>query len=98
MSSLKNPAVERLAAEKRRDAVVDFLKDRVWPTLPEHEVGRVLTRAEEDAILGYGPDGPVADMAGDDPEKTDRPVATLRGSATARPRMTTDEILALTRR
>ncbi len=62
MSNLKNPAVERLAAEKRRAAVVAD-----------------------------------ADVAGDDAAKTDRPVATLRGSATARPRMTTDEILALTR-
>ena len=41
----------------RREAVVTFLKKRVWPTLPKSELGRVLTRAEEDAILGYGPDG-----------------------------------------
>lgn len=41
----------------RRAAVLTFLKKRVWPALPKHEVGRALTREEEDAILGYGPEG-----------------------------------------
>ena len=85
--NIKNPTVERLAAEvarmtgeskteairkallerksrmsrapagDRRAAVLAFLKKRVWPALPKREVGRALTRAEEDAILGYGPEG-----------------------------------------
>jgi hypothetical protein len=29
----------------------------VWPTLPDAERGRRLTRAEEDDVLGFGPDG-----------------------------------------
>lgn len=41
----------------RRAAVLSFLKKRVWPGLPKGQVGRALTRQEEDAILGYGPDG-----------------------------------------
>jgi antitoxin VapB len=44
-------------AEDRRAAVLAFLKKRVWPVLPKREVGRALTRAQEDAILGYGPGG-----------------------------------------
>jgi antitoxin VapB len=44
-------------AEDRRAAVLSFLKKRVWPSLPKREIGRALTRAEEDAILGYGPEG-----------------------------------------
>ena len=44
-------------AGDRRAAVLSFLKKRVWPSLPKGETGRRLTRAEEDAILGYGPDG-----------------------------------------
>ena len=41
----------------RRTAVLTFLQKRVWPALPKRQVGRALTRAEEDAILGYGPEG-----------------------------------------
>lgn len=40
-----------------RAAVVGFLKKRVWPGVPKTELGRALTRQQEDAILGYGPDG-----------------------------------------
>ena len=41
----------------RRARVLRFLEKKVWPTVPESQVGRRLTRAEEDAILGYGPGG-----------------------------------------
>jgi len=44
-------------AADRRDAVVAFLKKRVWPNVPKDQVGRALTKTEEDAILGYGPEG-----------------------------------------
>jgi hypothetical protein len=29
----------------------------VWPSLPKDQVGRRLSRADEDDILGYGPGG-----------------------------------------
>lgn len=41
----------------RKSAVLAFLKKQVWPKLPKGEIGRALTRAEEDAILGFGPEG-----------------------------------------
>jgi antitoxin VapB len=49
---LKGPSVDQ-----RRQRILKFLEKKVWPTLPESERGRRLTRAEEDAILGFGPDG-----------------------------------------
>jgi antitoxin VapB len=85
--NLKNPDVERLAAEvarltgeskteairraleerrrrlktpetaDRRAKVLRLLQSKVWPLLPKKALGRRLTREEEDAILGYGPEG-----------------------------------------
>lgn len=46
-----------LPAGDRKASVLAYLKKRVWTGIPKKEKGRVLTRAEEDAILGYGPDG-----------------------------------------
>jgi antitoxin VapB len=34
-----------------------FLEREVWPVVPPDQLGRHLSRAEEDAILGYGPEG-----------------------------------------
>ena len=45
------------ASDQRRKRVMQFLEKKVWPTLPEGELGRRLTQAEEDEILGIGPDG-----------------------------------------
>jgi antitoxin VapB len=42
---------------QRRDRVLNFLEKKVWATLPKGERGRRLTRAQEDEILGFGPDG-----------------------------------------
>lgn len=65
----KTEAVRRALAERRDrlsvTAVSDdraarvrrFLESEVWPKIPPGERGRRLSRAEEDAILGYGPDG-----------------------------------------
>jgi antitoxin VapB len=49
---LKGPSIEQ-----RRTRVLGLLEKKVWPTLPEGERGRRLTRAEEDDMLGFGPDG-----------------------------------------
>ena len=34
-----------------------FLRREVWPFLPAGEAGRTLTKAEEEDLLGLGPDG-----------------------------------------
>lgn len=49
--------LKTVPADDRRSAVLTFLKKKVWTGMPKHQVGRPLTRAEEDAILGYGPEG-----------------------------------------
>ncbi len=41
----------------RRTRVLRFLEKKVWTTVPQSELGRRLSRKEEDAILGYGPRG-----------------------------------------
>ena len=46
-----------LTIEQRRERVLKFLEKKIWTTLPEGERGRRLTQAEEDDILGIGPDG-----------------------------------------
>jgi antitoxin VapB len=41
----------------RRASVLAYLKNKVWTGVPREQFGRSLTREEEDAILGYGPEG-----------------------------------------
>ena len=43
--------------EQRRARVLSFLEKHVWPSIPPDQLGRRLTREEEDDILGFGPDG-----------------------------------------
>jgi antitoxin VapB len=45
------------SVSERRERVLHLLQQRIWPKLPAGERGRRLSRAEEDAILGYGPEG-----------------------------------------
>jgi antitoxin VapB len=61
---VRRALAERLAhieeQAERRERVArlwHYLETEVWPSLPPGERGRVLSREEEDAILGYGPDG-----------------------------------------
>ena len=49
---LKGPS-----AAARRDSVLRHLRTKVWPQIPKKQLGRRLSRQEEDAILGYGPEG-----------------------------------------
>ena len=45
------------SSDTRRARVLRFLEKKVWPAVPQAQIGRRLTRAEEDDILGYGPGG-----------------------------------------
>lgn len=42
---------------ERRDRALRFLKTKIWPAIPKNQLGRRLSRREEDEILGYGPEG-----------------------------------------
>ncbi|HET7039143.1 MAG TPA: type II toxin-antitoxin system prevent-host-death family antitoxin, partial [Gemmatimonadales bacterium] len=50
-------AVPADRAADRRTRLTRLLEDEIWPGLPPDQAGRSLTRAEEDAILGYGDAG-----------------------------------------
>jgi antitoxin VapB len=45
------------SSAERRARVLAFLRTKVWPSIPGAQQGRRLTRKQEDAILGYGPEG-----------------------------------------
>ncbi len=47
----------RFGRMDRGQRLRDYLETEVWPFIPTEERGRTLTRAEEDDLLGYGPDG-----------------------------------------
>lgn len=65
----KTEAVKRALAERkarlahrvdpadRLGRVTRFLERDVWPVVPASEAGRRMSRQEEDALLGFGPDG-----------------------------------------
>ena len=65
----KTAAVKRALAERRERLVLRvantdrgtrlrrFLEREAWPRIPTSELGRRMTREEEEAILGYGGDG-----------------------------------------
>jgi len=63
----KTEAIRKALQERRRQLkkphanqrqhVVEFLERKVWPTIARKQFGKRLTRAEEDRILGYGPEG-----------------------------------------
>ncbi len=65
----KTEAVRRALAERRerlslqqgrRERGADFLRfleEEVWPKAPPDQLGRRLSRDEEDEILGYGQEG-----------------------------------------
>jgi antitoxin VapB len=39
-----------------RGGLREHLERNVWPLVPPSQLGRVLSREEEDAILGHGPE------------------------------------------
>ena len=62
----KTEAVRRALLERRarllaragepssRKNLRDYLEQNVWPLVPPAELGRVMSREEDDHILGYG--------------------------------------------
>ena len=45
------------AGDHRSARLKGFLERELWPLVPPQELGRRLSRAEEEAILGYGETG-----------------------------------------
>jgi len=57
LSERRERLVLRVADTDRTARLRRFLERDVWPKVPTDQLGRTLTREEEDAILGYGPEG-----------------------------------------
>jgi len=65
----KTEAVRRALLERRerlafqvnrrdqREELLEFLEQEVWPNVPAGELGKTLTKEQEEALLGYGPMG-----------------------------------------
>jgi antitoxin VapB len=65
----KTEAIRRALLERRarlqaragkpghRKSLREYMERNVWPLIPSGQLGRVLSREEEDQILGYGPEG-----------------------------------------
>jgi antitoxin VapB len=48
--------LQRTAGDRER-VLRALLEEEIWPTLPTEMIGRAPTAAEQEAILGYGPEG-----------------------------------------
>lgn len=46
-----------LSVPSPSDRLRRLLDGEIWPALPPAVRGKQMTKAEEEAILGYGPDG-----------------------------------------
>jgi antitoxin VapB len=58
--SIKKPEEGKLAEplkeHERGSEFLRYLEEEVWPKAPPGQLGRRLSREEEDEILGYGPE------------------------------------------
>ena len=54
--SIKSPSLQKVHRE-RGSGFLRFLEEEVWPKAPPGQLGRRLSREEEDEILGYGREG-----------------------------------------
>jgi antitoxin VapB len=56
MEHRARPGLQPIRRERGSD-FLRYLEEEVWPKAPPSQLGRRLSRKEEDEILGYGPGG-----------------------------------------
>ena len=44
-------------AEQRKARLRRLLEEEIWPLIPPEELGKPLSKEEQEDILGFGPDG-----------------------------------------
>lgn len=49
--------LELTAGRPARDDLKAWLENEVWPRIPDDVRGKPITKAEEEEILGFGPEG-----------------------------------------
>ena len=47
----------RIAHDHRRVRLQQFLEQEIWNDIPEHLLGKAMSKEERERILGYGPEG-----------------------------------------
>jgi antitoxin VapB len=45
------------SAAQREERLTRFLEEEIWPLIPPDQLGKPLSRAEREEILGFGRDG-----------------------------------------
>jgi antitoxin VapB len=53
----RDQLVAQESAEQRYQRLHRVLEEEIWPQIPDDFRNAVLTKADREAILGYGPDG-----------------------------------------
>lgn len=46
-----------LTARQREERLTRFLEEEIWPLVPPDQLGRPLSKAEREQILGFSADG-----------------------------------------
>ncbi len=54
---LRKNKLERLPQRPKKEQVRSFLEEYVWPAIPQEHWGKMPSREEREAILGYGDNG-----------------------------------------
>ncbi len=57
MQEVLNQLRAEETVEQRRERFHRFLETEIWPMIPPDQLGKPITKAEREEILGYGPDG-----------------------------------------
>ena len=57
LAERRDRLVFRYGNRRRGDRFLRYLSESIWPQVPAEELGRRLTREEEDEILGYDGSG-----------------------------------------
>jgi antitoxin VapB len=50
-------SLSRPSTAQREERLVRFLEEEIWPLIPPDQLGRPLSKAEREEILGYGEHG-----------------------------------------
>lgn len=54
---LERVVADQESAEERFQRLHRFMEDEIWSQLPADQLGKPITKEEQEEILGFGPDG-----------------------------------------
>jgi antitoxin VapB len=57
LAERKQRLVRRVGPRDRAERLRRFLEEEAWPQVPPDVLGKQVSKAEREAILGYGPEG-----------------------------------------